>query len=132
MPDPRLYVAFYRPWEGNYTNWALYIDDENESIIFEVLGQHPYFKRNVRFTRPEYSADFLGKEYVGVIRRSDIPYIWNIAASVYVDNETVEWDCQDYVLDILDRLVDEFILNEWDEDYREARHILKWKRGPII
>lgn len=54
------------------------------------------------------------------------------AETVPVDNETVEWDCQDYVLDILDNLEEEFILDCDDEDYRAAREILREKRGAIL
>lgn len=54
------------------------------------------------------------------------------AASIPVDNETIEWDCQDYVLEILDRLEEEYVLEKEDEDYQEAREELKNKRGGIL
>ncbi|KAJ5795583.1 uncharacterized protein N7518_004123 [Penicillium psychrosexuale] len=101
-------------------------------MIFEVVGQHPNFIRNVLKAKAEKSKSFLGKEYVGVIGKADIERIKNVASAIPVDNETVEWDCQDYVLEILDKLEDEFILEEDDEDYREARSVLKEKRGPIV
>ncbi|KXG52958.1 uncharacterized protein PGRI_000080 [Penicillium griseofulvum] len=110
MGNPKLYVVFYRPRYGNYHHWALYVDDEDVPMIFEVIGQHPNFMRNVVKAKAEKSKSFLGKEYVG----------------------TVEWDCQDYVLEILDKLEDEFVLEEDDEDYREARRVLKEKKGAII
>jgi hypothetical protein len=49
-----------------------------------------------------------------------------------VDNETTEWDCQDYVLEILDNLEEEFVLDSDDEDYIDARQTLKDKRGAIV
>lgn len=54
------------------------------------------------------------------------------ANSIPVDNETSEWDCQDYVLEILDRLQEDYVLDEDDEDYQEARKELWSKRGPIV
>ncbi|KAJ5306255.1 hypothetical protein N7508_005270 [Penicillium antarcticum] len=111
---------------------ALQIDDEDEPTIFEVIGQHPNFKRNVLQANAEKSSSFLGKEYVGVIGKSDIQRIKNVASTINVDNETVEWDCQDYVLGTLDKLEEEFVLDEDDQDYRDARSILKRKRGAII
>lgn len=33
-----------------------------------------------------------------------------ISETVAVDNKTFEWDCQEYVLDILDRLEEERII----------------------
>lgn len=132
MANPKLYVVFYRPRYGNYHHWALYVDDEDVQMIFEVIGQHPDFKRNVVNAKAEKSKSFLGKEYVGIISKADIERIKNVASTIPVDNETVEWDCQDYVLEILDKLEDEFVLEEDDEDYREARSILKEKRGAIF
>lgn len=55
-----------------------------------------------------------------------------MANSIPVDNETSEWDCQDYVLEILDRLQEDYVLDEDDEDYQEARKELWSKRGPIV
>lgn len=66
------------------------------------------------------------------IRKADVKTVKRTAETVSVDNETVEWDCQDYVLDILDNLEDEFILDRDDEDYRDAREILREKRGAIL
>ncbi|KKK24673.1 hypothetical protein P175DRAFT_0498461 [Aspergillus ochraceoroseus IBT 24754] len=129
MQNPKLYVVFYRPQCGNYHSWAPYVDDEDALMIFEVVGQHPDFQRNVVNAKAEKSKSFLGKEYVAVISKADIEKIKEVASTVPVDNETVEWDCQDYVLEILDKLEDEFILEEYDEDYREARRVLREKKG---
>jgi hypothetical protein len=130
MNSPQLYVVFYRPRYGNYQHWALYIDDGEDGIIFEVVGSHPNFRRNVVHSKPEKSRNFLNKIYVGPLSKDDIKRVENAVRTVYVDNETVEWDCQEYVLDILQKLEDEFIVEEDDEDYQEAKKELKKKRGP--
>lgn len=132
MVPPKLYVVFYRPRYGNYQHWGLYLDDEEESLIFEVTGEHPRFERNVVRARPERSRSFLQKLFVAVISKDDIEPIKYVAKTVPVDNETVEWDCQEYVLDLLDKLEDEFILEKDDEDYRDARETLMEKRGAIV
>ncbi|KAJ5488453.1 hypothetical protein N7539_003343 [Penicillium diatomitis] len=132
MPDPKLYVVFYRPRYGNYQHWALYVDDDHVPMIFEVIGQHPNFKRNVVNAKAEKSTSFLGKEFVGYIGKNDIERIKVVASTIHVDNGTVEWDCQDYVLEILDKLEDDFVLDTDDEDYSRARSILKGKRGAIV
>jgi hypothetical protein len=76
------------------------------------------------------SKNFLRKTYIGAIGKNDIKKVENAVRTVPVDNETVEWDCQEYVLDILQKL-DDFIVEEDDEDYREAKKELKKKRGAI-
>ncbi|PWY87217.1 hypothetical protein BO94DRAFT_535325 [Aspergillus sclerotioniger CBS 115572] len=95
MGNPMLYVAFYRPREGNYQHWALYINDGNDSIIFEVTGCHPDFKPHVIDARPQSSKSYLGSLELATLRDDDIEYIKEAAKEVKVDIETVEWDCQD-------------------------------------
>lgn len=129
---PTLYVAFYRPRYGNYQHWALYIENDEENLILEVTGQHPAFKRNVVMADPKRSRSFQDLLFVAVIQVNDIERVKKAAQSVPVDNETIEWDCQDYVLEILDKLEDEFVLEENDEDYINAREILAERRGAII
>lgn len=128
----QLHVVLYRPRYGNYQHWGLYLEDEREPLIFEVTGEHPKFERNIVKARPENSRSFLQKVYIGVIRKADVKNVKQAAETVPVDNETVEWDCQDYVLDVLDNLEEEFILDCDDEDYRDAREILREKRGAIL
>ncbi|KGO69517.1 hypothetical protein PITC_014070 [Penicillium italicum] len=70
--------------------------------------------------------------YVGAVSKTDVERIKNVASTILVDNETLEWDCQDYVLEILDKLEDDYVLEGDDEDYREARSVLKGKRGAIV
>ncbi|CAG8027837.1 unnamed protein product [Penicillium salamii] len=131
MKYPKLYVVFESPRYGNYYHWALQIENGEESIVFEVEGEHPQFVRKVLEIKAEESGSFLGKEYVGVISKPDIQRVKDVASTIHVDNETVEWDCQDYVLEILDKLEEDYILDENDGDYRDARAILKDKRGSM-
>ncbi|KAJ9244375.1 hypothetical protein DTO169E5_1980 [Paecilomyces variotii] len=133
MDSPKLYVAFYRPHYGNYQHWALTIEQESSKcIIIEVVGQHPMFTRNIIEKRPEDSRRFIGKIYLGVISKRDIESIKKLAMSQPVENEIVEWDCQDYVLELLDKLEEEFILDADDEEYNEARKELQKRRGGIV
>lgn len=62
--------------------------------------------------------------YVAVLSNNNIDTVNQVAATVMVDNETVEWDCQEYVLDMLDALEEEFVLDRDDENYQWAREFL--------
>lgn len=132
MGAPELYVVFYKPRAGNFQHWALYIKNGNEPLILQVVGEHPNFERNVVSAFPQNSRSFLGDLYIGVIGDLDIARVKAAADAVHVDNETLEWDCQDYVLEMLDHLENDFVLESDDEDYQEARKILKRKRGAMI
>lgn len=74
----------------------------------------------------------MNRLYVGVISDQDIPTVRECVAAVEVDNATTEWDCQEYVMDILDKLQEELILDEDDEEYKNAREDLMEKRGPMV
>lgn len=69
---------------------------------------------------------------MAVISKTDIETVKQVAQTVPVDNETVEWDCQEYVPDMLDRLEDEFVLDRDDEDYQDARETLGDRRGAMV
>lgn len=128
----QLHVVFRRPLFGNYQHCCLYLEDEEEPLIIEVTGEHPNFERNIVKGRAEDFADFLRKIYVGLVRRFDVGSVKRAAETVPVDNETVEWDCQEFVLDVLGYLEELFSLDCDDEDYRDAREILRNKRVAIV
>lgn len=75
---------------------------------------------------------FLRQFFIAVLGEDDVERVKSAAKSVPVDNETVEWDCQDYVLEILDKLQEVFILDKDDEDYIDVREILMEERGGIV
>ncbi|OAX78315.1 hypothetical protein ACJ72_07381 [Emergomyces africanus] len=103
MNNPKLHVVFYRPRYGNFQHWALYLDAGD------------LFRPNVVHSRPERSKNFVGKIFIAIISNEDIQRVYDVVRATPVDNNTVEWDCQEYVLDILEKLEDEFILEEDDE-----------------
>lgn len=129
---PKLYVALYQPRYGNYQHWALYIENGEEHLVFEVIGQHGTFERNMIVADPKRSRSFRRLVFVAVLDQEDIERVKTATENVSVDNETVEWDCQDYVLEVLDNLEEEFVLDENDEDYIDARKFLREKRGANV
>jgi hypothetical protein len=129
---PRLYVVFYRPLFGNYQHWALSVEYEEQKMIFEIVGEHPHFECNYLEVDPKSAKSYVGRQFVAVIRIADIEIIRKVAAEIALDNETTEWDCQDYVLEVLDQLESEYVLEEDDEEYIDARSILKGKRGAML
>ena len=129
MENAKLYVAFYRPQYGNYQHWALYLEDGDDNLIFDVKGSHPHFERAVAKSIPEKSGSFLRKIFMGAIQPEDVEKVKNVAKTTKVDNETLEWDCQEYVLDVLETLEKECIVDDDDEDYKESKEELTEKRG---
>lgn len=117
----KLYIAMYQPQKGNYEHWALYLSNGDENIVFEVGGQHPKFTKNVMETKPENSRRHRRSILVGTINEQDLPELRKKMDEVEVDNETVHWNCQDYVIEAIDHLREECIIDEDDEDYERGR-----------
>lgn len=114
MPRADLYVVMYRPTSGNYEHWALYLDNNGEHTTYEVTDEHPNFKKNQTETRPQNSNRYLRSYKVGTINADDISAFRDEVTKAKVDNETVHWNCQDYVMEIVDALVMECIIDEDD------------------
>lgn len=120
MATAKLYIAIYRPVRGNYKHWALYLDSASEDVIYEVIGDHPRFERHHILARPDSSMRHQKDILVGTINERDIPQLKQIVAETPVDNDTVYWNCQDYVIDILQRLKNECVIDEDDRDYEKG------------
>ncbi|KAI9698634.1 MAG: hypothetical protein M1836_003743 [Candelina mexicana] len=132
MGTPKLFVVFYRPRYGNYQHWALYLQTDTGNLIFEVTGSHPYFKHNVVKADPRNSQSFVKMIFMDTVNSGDIATVQNVARTTKTDNETVEWDCQEYVLDMLETLEEECVVDDDDETYKNAKKELKKKRGAIV
>ena len=126
---PSLYIAIYRPRYGNYLHWALYLDNDDEKpIIFDVSGEHGTFTRAKENGRPEDNNRLHKRDIkVGTINKGeDVRELERIMDTVVeIDNETIHWNCQDYVIEALEILRTECIIDEEDEDYEEGVRIAK-------
>ncbi|BCS25490.1 uncharacterized protein APUU_50201S [Aspergillus puulaauensis] len=132
MSRPFLSVAIYRPRYGNFKHWALHLHTGSEDLVFEVDGEHPLFTKVTSTGKPTDNESFLESLHVGEIGIPDIPTVRRIVDEARVDNETLEWDCQEYVLEILEACEVEAVLEEEDPDYAEVKEILRRRRGPTL
>jgi hypothetical protein len=117
----KLYIAMYKPEEGNYEHWALFLNDGNQNVVFEVVGEHPNFTKRVIEANPKNSRRHERSILVGTINQQDVPELREKMDEVEVDNETVHWNCQDYVIEAIDHLHEECIIDDDDEDYERGR-----------
>lgn len=119
MSFPELYVALFRRRYGDYQHWGLYIDNDPENLVFEVTGEHPSFECHIETCPlPGANGRLLPLAVCRCLSNNNIDTVNRVAATVMVYNETVEWDCQEYVLDMLDALEEECVLDRDDEDYQ--------------
>ncbi|KAH0844612.1 hypothetical protein AYO21_02059 [Fonsecaea monophora] len=132
MANAKLYVAFYRPRYGNYEHWALSLETDTQALIFEVIGDRPDFKCNLVKANPRSSVSFITMIFMGEVSSGDIDTVQEVARTTKIDNETLEWDCQEYVLDVLETLESEFVVDQDEQTYKDAKKELKKKRGAIL
>lgn len=126
---PKLYVAMYRPVTGNYEYWALYLDGVHK--IYEVTGQSPHFKRNIVSGKPTSSSRHKRSILVANINASDIAEFQSAVSAIKPDNSVTHWNCQDYVIEILEKLEEECVIDGDTKAYKTAKSRVKTYYGPL-
>ncbi len=121
----KLYIAIYKPRYGNYKHWALFLEAESEHFIFEVIGEHGSFTKNTVKGSPTKSNRHETSILVATINEQDVPEVRKSVALAEIDNETTEWNCQDYVIEVLERLYDECVIDEDDKSYKKGSSLAK-------
>lgn len=125
------YIAMYAPEEGNYEHWALYLEHGGDVTNFQVTGQSPNFERDVFEGVDQLLAQrFRRRILVGTICQKQLQKLRRSIETVAVDNETSHWNCQDHVMEALDRLRQEGVIDEDDEDYEAGREEAMEYYGP--
>jgi hypothetical protein len=120
---PELSIIMYHPTIGNYEHWALCLSRGFEKTIYEVTGQHPNFLRSVSRDHSLQSRRIARILVLATIREEDVEQMEEIIKGVKVDNETSEWNCQDYCVEALDRLAEECVIDEDDGDFKRGRRM---------
>ena len=107
------------------------IGKHKESYVIEAVGQPTQFTCHVLKVRPEKLSGFWKDVQLGDVAESAFDSFMEVVEAKEVDNETTEWDCQDYVLELLDDLEEEYVIDVDDEFYQEQKQKLKDMRGPF-
>lgn len=132
-----LNVIICKPDFGNCHHWAIQLHNQatDDATIFEVQGTHPFYEFTTYQCRPNYyMLTILTTIRVGqfVLSSSALESMAHaIEHQVEVRNDDAEWSCQDYVLEVLDMLEDEWWLDNDDQQYLEVRRKLRGMCGPI-
>jgi hypothetical protein len=82
--------------------------------------------------RPESTTRHKRNIFIVEIAPTDLDSFREAIAAVPIDNETVDWDCQDYVLEVLDHLEEELVIDGNDGEYIAAKEEAKSHYGPLL
>ncbi|KAM0802264.1 hypothetical protein BDR22DRAFT_819811 [Usnea florida] len=128
---PNLSVAMYKSPEGDYSHWALHLEDCSEHTIYEAVNGYPHFKANIiTGKKPNQSLRYQRSIFMYEINAPDVPGLKEAVSSVKLQNDIVHWNCQDYVIETLDLLEEECIVDGEDKSYIKAKKELKKYFGP--
>lgn len=124
-----LSIAIINDLGSVFKHWALVIPSpDNPGYVFlQAKGSDRHFRYE-----PETARDL---EYIGLVElvklcRVDAgktSEIKNVASRVTIRNGISGWNCQDYVLDLLDALEGQGLVDGKDERYKERRAYVQGK-----
>ena len=117
-----LSVAIYNA-EGIYKHWNLFIDGPTpeKKIILQALGSSTRYRFDESNYNARASSDLIELVYLCHVPNSSISAIQNAAREVVIHNEFPGYNCQDYVLELLDILEQKGLINGTDAGYERRK-----------
>ena len=130
---PSLFISIYKPRYGNFKHWALFLDRPAAPLIIEAAGEHPSFTKSLVHGDPNNDPMNERNILVADINDTDLQELMTIVDKAKIDNEVLMWNCQDYVLEILEELHNQCIIDEQDDHYERGVNLAKRKYlGPML
>lgn len=121
---PNLYVAMYEPADGIYEHWALYLQTDSQDTTYEVIGHPCDYTSRVLLKHPSATTRHKRSVFLYSIRAADIPEFERVLSTLTPANSPRSWNCQSYVLDVLNALGEHGVIDKDDVAYMEAKNRL--------
>ncbi|RMZ87603.1 hypothetical protein DV736_g5176, partial [Chaetothyriales sp. CBS 134916] len=115
-------IGYDGPW--TVKDFASFIRDNGKHKV-DVLLETDHLKSNLRKAHGKKPPNQRNNP-------GDVATVLDVAQTTEIDNETVEWDCQEYVLDMLEILEKACVVDDDEETYKDAKKELKKKRGAVV
>lgn len=129
MPIAGLYVAIYNDG-GVFKHWSLFVDGPSaeEKVIFHIMGSSQRYRHESRQSNARQSASLLEMVPLCRIETSKLSDIEAAAQNTVIHNEAPGYNCQDYVLELLDTMEEEGIIDGSDKKYRKNKNAVRGKQ----
>lgn len=127
-----LRVAISKPIWGEYYHWGLDVFNEDEETrwVVEALGEPHQFTAS----SDDYDPKSLPRSWksIHVVRLNDVEIedIQEVVETVSVRNDLAHWNCQNYVIEILNALEEAKVV-EITLDYEYIKTALQRMVGPV-
>ena len=114
-----LYIAIY-PRGAMYKHWALFVDNSLDYTMFHVDGSEGQYRFDERKKDPRTSSRNPELIKVTTIRQGKIPILRQYARDQPL-NRGHGWNCQDYVVELIEKAKKEKIITVTDNKMVEIR-----------
>lgn len=106
--------------DGAFKHWGLFIDEANQKnkTVLQVQRSNGQFQYAPETEDVRKSPDLLELIYICNVDVTKANEIQKIASEAAVLNDIRGWNCQDYVLDLMEMLEEKRVLNGEDGAYR--------------
>lgn len=133
MSTAGLYVTIHTGG-GVYKQWRLYLDGPSptQKIIYQVRGSTHRYRFETRTEDYRKSEDLLESIFLCDVELEKFGLVDKFARSVVVRNRGAGWNCQDFVLELLERLEEEGVLDGSEEGYRNAVGVVRGKVEGLV
>ncbi|KAF2167316.1 hypothetical protein M409DRAFT_22743 [Zasmidium cellare ATCC 36951] len=127
-----LAVVIYKPQKGNFYHWGLHVRNRisNAHHVFQVEGPQHELEPMRRDVKPYSSSRLLQTVVIGHLRDSDFSVMEQAIRAIEVQNDIPTWDCQEYVIDIMDSLEQRGLLGGMRK-YSAVKKAIKNMRGDM-
>lgn len=115
-----------------FKHWGVLIEKPKaaESILLQVMGSDGRFRYEPETgdVRDSTTRTLVELVYLCDVDVTEISSIETVASRVTVHSEIRGWNCQDYVLDLLDALENEGIVYKEDAGYKSQKSLVRGKQ----
>lgn len=116
-----------------YKHWGILIENPEgpESILLQVMGSDGRLRYEPETKDIRTSSALVELVYLCDVDKTKIGSIETVARKVTVQSEIKGWNCQDYVLDLLDALENEAIVDKEDVGYQNQKNLVRGRQDGL-
>ncbi|OJD25359.1 hypothetical protein ACJ73_03272 [Blastomyces percursus] len=128
-PTVKLHVAIYNDG-GVYKHWSLFVEGatDSEKFILHVMGSSTRYRFEMRNSNARESKTLAELVYLCDVPASQVDIIKDAANNTVIHNEYPGYNCQDYVLELLDDLEARGIIDGNNATYANNKANVKEKQ----
>ncbi|KAJ5468089.1 hypothetical protein N7475_005841 [Penicillium sp. IBT 31633x] len=125
MSTVPIYVAISLG-DGVYRHWGLFIDapQDEDKILLQAAGSDSRFRYESEMKDSRNSEGLVELIPLCDVDLAEITCIKTIASQVTIHNDIRGWNCQDYVLDLLEALEKQQVVDSKDTTYQKQKRLV--------